>query len=302
MTTQAKASRESVEQNQEALEQLIDESRRHYYEELSKTGERIARLALPSAEQSEAALCWALEFASVDLSRCSEGGWSDCRYEVDYIARLGPFGASKTREQPTTAATWPHSPEPEEYGSQITIRLHEIEQLPSKSVVRELQHDTAAFLNAVLSGKAVELPIPPSRERLSVIREKVNGEASTWLYRYLIFSDLAVAFRHHLLGILASHGHALKRCPGCSIRFLADRSNKDYCTPACRNRTYMRTKNNVPPERYGKQGRPRKEVAPVNQIKDRKKSPSKGGTSPRRTEPTRNQQTTTKGGTHGTKR
>ncbi len=303
MTPQPKASRESGEQNQEELEQLIDESRRHYYEELSKTEERIASLALPSAERSQAALCWALEFASVDLSRCSEGKWSDRRYEVDYIAREGPFGPSKAREQSSTAAAWPSSPDPDEYGSQLNTRLYEIEQLPSKSVVRELQHDTVTFLDLVLGGKEVELPLPSSRERLAVIRGVVNGEAFTRLYRYLIFSDLAVAFRHHLLGILASDGHMLKRCLGCSIRFLADRSNKDYCSPACRNRDYMRTKRNVPPERYGKPGRPRKEVAAVDQIKERKKNLSEGNTSPRRTETTRKPRTTRKGGKyHGTKR
>lgn len=303
MTPQPKVSRESVEQNQEKLEQLIDESRRHYYDELSKTGERIGRLALQSATRSEAALRWALEFASDDLSRCSEGGWSDRRYEVDYVARMGPFGNSKTPEQPSAAATWPHSPDPEEYGSQITIRLHEIERLPSKSIVRELQHDTEAFLNSVLSRKSIELSIPPSRERLVVTRVMVNGEACTEMHRFMIFPDLAVAFRHHLLGILASHGHALKRCLGCSIRFVADRSNKDYCTPACRNRSYMRKINEVPPERYGKRGRPRKEVAAVNQIKERKKNLSGGNTSPRRTKTTPNQRTTTKGGKrNGTKR
>ena len=303
MTTQPKASRESAAQTQEALEHLIDESRRHYYDEVSKTGERIARFALPSAAPSESALRWALEFASVDLTRCSEGGWSDRRYEVDYVARQGPFEPSKTREQPTAAATWPHSPDPEECESPISIRQYEIEQLPSKSLVRELQHDTVAFLDSVLNGEEIEIPVPPSRERLAVIRGIVNGDAFTRLYRYLIFPDLAVAFRHHLLGILASHGQALKRCLGCSIRFLADRSNKDYCAPACRNRAYMRTKNNVPPERYGKPGRPRKEVASVDQIKERKKSLSERDASPRHTDKSRIQRTTTTGGSrHGTKR
>jgi hypothetical protein len=289
MTAQTKASREPAPQNQEALDRLIDESRRFYFAEAGKAGERIARLASPSA-LNEAALRWVLEFASIDLNRCSEGGWSDCRYEVDYVGRQGLF--ERTGEQPMTAPKWLDSPDPEECEAQLSIRHIEIERLPSKTVVRELQREAQSFLNSIIRGEGVKIDIPPSEERLTVIREIINGEASTRLYRFLVLPNLNVAFRHHLLGILAEHGQALRSCPGCSTRFVADRRNKDYCNPSCRNRTYMRTKRNVPPERYGKRGRPRKEVPSIDQLKEQKKSRT---ASSRRIDTNRNQRTTTKG-------
>jgi len=285
MTAQAKASHEAAPQNRAGIEDLINESRKYYFSEVTKAWERIARLASPSAVPDEAALRWALEFASLDLSRCSEGRWSDCRYEVDYVARQGPFEPDRTHQRPTTAATWPHSPDPEECEPQLSIRHIEIERLPSKSVVREIQRDTQRFLDSVIAGEEVELTLPSSQERLTVIRGITNGEAFTRLYRFLVLSDLAVAFRHHLLGILAARGQTLRSCLGCSTRFVADRRNKEYCDPLCRNLYYMRRKRNVPPERYGKRGRPHKEAAVVD---ERKITRTAGDKSGRRTGANRN--------------
>jgi hypothetical protein len=240
------------------IERFIDESRRHYFAELGKAGERIVGHGLRLTPANEAAVRWALTFASKDLDGFSDGQWSDCRYEVEYFAQLGPFEQGKRHKTTRTAANWPHSPDPAECVARPGIRQIEIERLPSKAVVRQLQQGISKDFDAIIRGENIERPLPPgSKERLVMIRESVNGETAKRAFRYLEVTNLVSVFDHHLFLALEDYADALRRCPGCAKRFLADRSNKDYCDPVCRNRAYMRAKRNVPPERYGKRGRPR---------------------------------------------
>jgi len=127
------------------------------------------------------------------------------------------------------------------------------------ALVRQLQQDVRGALDCLLRGEDAEFALPPDAgEGVSIFCQNINGKQCKHAIKFIKLRDLAPAFRHCVCTILEIHGPALTECPGCSRVFLADRSNKDYCDPLCRNRTYMRLKRRVPPERFGKRGRPRK--------------------------------------------
>ena len=261
-----------------ALERLLDESRRHYFAELRKADERItARTPVVP----EAVMRWALRFASDDLDRFSEGQWSDCRYEIDVLARLEPLEGHRPSQQAMTARKWPNSPDLAEWEAQPSIRYEELQRLPSKAIVRQLHQQVNGFIDALIRRESIEHGFSaPPRERLTFIEGVINGEKTQWPYLSLEMPDLSAIFRHRLFEVFKAYCLALRKCPGCPTRFLADRRNKDYCSSACRNRAYMRVKRNVPPERFGKRGRPRLNVvtptAPQAEKKKQEKKRAEG--------------------------
>lgn len=236
---------------------ISDEALRYYYAELGKACERIAGHGLQLTPLKEDALRWALSLANKNLDNFSEGQWNDCRYEVDSFARVGPFEWGKSPQTPVTAANWPLSPDPTECIAQPGIRQTEIERLPSKAIVKQLKEDISEVLDGIIRDENIERPLPlGSKERLVIIRESVNGKTVKRAFRYLVLPNLSSVFTHYLFLVLEHSGAALRRCLGCKQRFLADRSDKEYCNSKCRNLYVMRGKRNVPSERYWKRGRP----------------------------------------------
>ena len=63
--------------------------------------------------------------------------------------------------------------------------------------------------------------------------------------------------------LLAAYAGGIRRCPGCSLLFLAGRNNQQYCSINCQSRTNMRRHRGTPPERFGRRGRPKKETGRV---------------------------------------
>jgi len=61
-----------------------------------------------------------------------------------------------------------------------------------------------------------------------------------------------------VLGLLRDQGPLLRRCPGCTTIFLANRRDQQFHDNHCRMKNYMAKKRNTPPDRIGKRGRPRK--------------------------------------------
>jgi hypothetical protein len=247
--------------SQDEREDQIDEARGLYFNEVVKAAKRVIQYAPNTAPATEAVMQWILRrLADQDLDELSEGQWSDLRYEVDWFTRCFTSEAAGQRQVPMRAEAWPGSPDPEELGEQPSVKAFEIlRRLPSKQVVRQLQQDVQDAIDSLLRGEAAEFDLPPgARDCVRVLIRDILGKTSKWAYRFIEVRDLVPAFRDALSNVLAVQAARLAKCPGCRKRFLADRKNQDYCDALCRNRTYMRQQRGVPPERFGKRGRPRK--------------------------------------------
>jgi hypothetical protein len=257
-----------------ASEKVWEEAMRGHSAERYKAYDRILGLCRGRTFTTEHVVRWCVGFANRGLRALSEGQLHDLRYEVNHIVH-GHGGAifpTGGQSAPSfhSGGTWKHTAlndvrRPSDREKVI------LAQLPSRATICGLQRRTRKHLDELLETGRAELVLPRGA-KIFLFHfkdgKKVNSDLT-------LYCDAETVYEHKLLSALSHHPGSLRRCPGCNIRFVADRTNHDFHTPACRSRHYMRIKRGSLPERFGQRGRPRKSLSVTQMRKENKRSTGK---------------------------
>lgn len=211
---------------------------------------------------------WVLKLVSKpDLESLSGSDFLDLQYEIaSFLAFRG--GSPK------------YNPWVIELGDDHDRFLNR-QVLPDKEIVLKIMSWLKQSLHAILSKHAFGYRQAAYTVQMSwnpEIYGTANGswhetiegddEDPNWM-----LIDFFVLLRTHVSNIL--------KCPcgGCNTIFVRDRINQRFCSKKCQERQAKRDLHPIPPERYGKRGRPR--AAATTELPQ----PTKGGTHGKKTRP-----------------
>lgn len=219
-----------------------EEARGHaWLAEIQKACERLRRFPDKNKNVDEqkpeaAALRWAINLASIDLSCLSVGQMSDLQYE---------FEALVTFEM-----------------NRPNMRLRNIEgpTYTDKTIART-QTWLKVTLSSLLDGGVIDYRPPAEVHQLMYMKDgnqlAMGLPAPGWVHMVgtTIGECPALFFR-----LITTHLDDLHRCNAvdCRAVFLRDRRDQLYCSKGCLWKTTMRRKRQTPVERFGKRGRPKK--------------------------------------------
>ncbi len=238
--------------------------------EILKARERILTTPNGNGQESRnnpraAAMRWAINLAWAEIDKLSEGDFSNLQYEIDWFRRVdieAPFIEPILEFQDKELGPPPLSAKESIGKVQTWFR-------ESLSTIAQRNPDEPG----------VSFQAPATIHRLS------------WIASHQRWVSPIDAFRQDagepqlcsaLFFLLKHHAEDIRTCPcgDCQHIFLRDRRNQEFCSKRCQERQAKRIELEIPPERYGKRGRPPRQ-------------------SPK---PRSNARIRTKGGKHATKR
>jgi hypothetical protein len=214
------------------------------------------------------AMEWLIKFMQQDESLMSEGDIRNLQYELVAIENCGL----------PVDAPW--------LADHRVFELNLCDSLPTVEEIMQLRSWIRSLVGQILETQhgmdtqtlPIDLPSVPFR-----LFYNDDDDSPQWTLVEAMRERCKPNFR--LLLLITQHAHQIRRCHECQVIFLADRRNKEYCTPKCQSRVAAR--------RYRKEhglitgrkpGRPRKEEQ-----------------APTKTTATKKGTRTTKGGPHGKK-
>lgn len=203
----------------------MDAEEKQMLGELFKAAERLGG-------NSDECMKWVLRFAQTDLSKLSDGQWTDLCTEVDVFNSRGPllkadpgfrhvgaahgWGESLTKESPPQ-------------GKWVTFTFR-----PSREQVAVLQGGTKEILEAFAKGEEIKFELGPLHVYLEPQQPFCTGGLS---FRTHTPVDV---FGFHLARLFSHYHGRVRSCRECTIMFLADRRNQHYCTTRCLSRSTQR--------------------------------------------------------------
>ncbi len=190
---------------------------------------RAAERIGPTADH---AMRWLIKFAQTDLTRLSEGQWSDLAAEVQVFTRRGPpvrIGRSTTRIR--ASFMWsivvPKDQKAKEHKFTLVTQ-------PSREQIGFLQKWASFSLDCIAKGGVVQVNAgimliniftspPPGQGHLSISTDSPK-----------------TAFGFHFAHLMAEYVKRLRHCAECRNLFLAERRNQRYCATRCLTRATQR--------------------------------------------------------------
>lgn len=177
---------------------------------------------------------WVLRFAQSDLNSFSIGDW------INFHAELSAFQLNSA-EQALNILDKKHR----------TISYTN-KTSPIETEIIEFQKWIKICINGILKKEAIRILLPTFAITLSP--PPLENMTEPWIRREAS-KDLWAIAKHAVMILFGEFAHKLRCCPGCSILFLADRKNQNYCSRNCQSRVKMRQIKGITPERYGKYDR-----------------------------------------------
>ncbi|MDR4469837.1 MAG: hypothetical protein MRJ68_16330 [Nitrospira sp.] len=201
--------------------------------EIRKAEERLRRFpdqngrSNPNRPRS-AAIRWVLNFARVNLDNLSEGDLTNLRFELQHLSRIEMYldkGWSVDFARP-----W-----------------------PEKEHIVTTQQWLQQAIRAILEGGYLSF-VEPERSWSLFYDDKERR----WNVSDMVIGDY---LKIEMFRLIREHIHHLQkcRCNDCEqLLFLKDRQNQEFCSNRCKWRHAQRHRpdRTIPPERFGKRGRP----------------------------------------------
>lgn len=217
------------------IQRKIPAALENWLGEMRKAEERLQRFPDGNGrsnthQPTEATLRWALNFARTKLDALSEGDFSNLQRELVYFSNFG-IDDPYLSEYVVSKAPW-----------------------PSKEAVEKTQRWLADIFDATAKREDIQFIEPETKRFLYYSQENNSWKA----FSTAEFSGIAVV---ELFDLIRKNINSLHpcRCADCERQlFVRDRSNQEFCSTRCKWRDAQRNRpgRTIPPERFGKRGRP----------------------------------------------
>lgn len=232
----------------------ISVSLERWMSEIQKADARLRRFpdrngrSNPNQPRS-AAMRWVLNFAHVNLDNLSEGDLTNLRHELQHISHLET-----------------HALTPED----LECFAKKSPSWPPKKDLVFLQQWLQNIIGPILHRDHIGFDEPYRHCSIRYDQEK---------RRWIITDFTEDHIRTEMFTLIREHIHHLHRCrcEDCEHPlFLKDRQNQEFCSNRCKWRHAQRHRpdRTIPPERFGKRGRP----AGLGSPSSSKLATTKGGT------------------------
>jgi hypothetical protein len=186
------------------------------------------------------AMEWVLNALQINLAELSEGDWQNLTIDLHYLPyRSGPLAAVwqlTSLQQPSHNWVLPN----------VSRQDAKDWQEEAKKMVHQLG-ETGRVLTPEVT-VSLQIDRTPQNFPQTWPQASMHPRATSPL------ECLHYAFAH----LLAMHAQQIKKCTACSRLFLADRTNKEYCSHSCQARAATRRRRGAPPDQIGRRGRPPK--------------------------------------------
>ena len=232
-------------------------TKQEWFAEILKADERLRNYPDHKGQPQEqkpraAAMRWALALARTDLLQLSVGGWSDLQFEVDCLQRY-ELGEPTMPDYIVMGGGRPWEPAP----------------APTPEHILRVQKWLRVSLSTILNKEYLCHKFPALTHELYWRPDPTHQTEGRWFAIAVPeVTDEDFLSTKALWDLLCEHVNNIRACPCCKETYLRDRNNQRYCSRICLQRQLKRNKLKIPPERYGKRGRPAGES-------DGKKKPTK---------------------------
>lgn len=203
----------------------------------------------------DAMMRWAIDLASKNLNALSKGDVHNLQYEIAWFSMREPTVNELLSGTPL-------------YSNHI----------PSTGVIEDVQAWLMDSLRSIVdwptplpkpSSEVIAHHIPDSFRVLMKVSADAHEPVQWQTARYERSCQPEQARRDetisHFFDLLSMHANNLRRCPceDCGKIFLKNRVNATCCSKLCSSRYAKRKQLGIPPERFGKRGRPPGHLMPA---------------------------------------
>ncbi len=211
---------------------------------------------------------WILRRVStVELDSMSGKEFEDLQYE---IACFLTYIEGKPENNPWMV----NLPEP--------LRSLNRPELPDKDVIRKILDWLRRSVGSILNKQPFGYEQPAGRREMSWNPSfYFPGSNGGWWEGVRHHDEDHDWMLRDFFKLLKTHVADILKCPctDCHGIFVRERSNQRFCSKRCQEKQAKRIQHSIPPERYGKRGRPRAAATPDLP------QPTKGGTHGKKTRP-----------------
>ncbi|MDR4470721.1 MAG: CGNR zinc finger domain-containing protein [Nitrospira sp.] len=226
----------------------------------------LAQASTRIGETNEDAMRWLLRFERCNLSTLSTGDWLNLRYELTAFRRHGVLTA-------TNALTYIENI-PMVSGHELDLPDNPAESLITKPETVDFQNVVKQIFETIRTKRPMTFTFPslerhlyfdPNQSTLCMFGKAIE-RFPRWILRS-VMKDPGESLLHWLLEFLKDNIDALRQCPeskhpACQGLFLADRTNKNFCSVTCQSRAATRRYRTEHGLRSGRPpGRPRRPIA-----------------------------------------
>jgi len=192
-------------------------------------------------------LKWLLDFLYSDLSSLKEDKRLAFRCALAFLAWYGNLNFKK---QPPILSG-------EKRFYLLSLVRFASGRLPVESL-EKYQKDFFQKVSAFLEQHHVQFPLHPPLNSLSKSTIHVRNNPGKKPVLYLDCSTGDESLQWWLASLLTDQGSKLRRCLQCQNISIAKRTDAKFCSNKCRGLYNIRQRRKTPVDRYGKQGRPKK--------------------------------------------
>jgi hypothetical protein len=201
------------------------------------------RMAQTLGKSPNRQLRWLVSFLHSDLMLLKAEKRLALRCELAYLAWYG--NRSFTKQPPTTSGEKPFN---------LFSLSRPTRVLPDDDDLKSYQKDFSQKISSFLGQHHVQFNLLSLAGSTIHVWNKPGGKPGF----YLECPTGEESLQWWLASLLTDQGHRLRRCLPCQKLHIANRTDKNFCSPKCRALNNMRHKRKTPIDRYGKRGRPRK--------------------------------------------
>lgn len=201
------------------------------------------RLAHTLGKSPNRQLKWLVAFLHTDLQSLKEDKKLGFRCELKFLADYGT--RHFTKQPPIPSGHKPFN----RFFFSSPERL-----LPDKKDLEKFHKDFSQKVSAFLDQQHAQFELFSPFQPTIHVWKTPEGKSDF----YLECSRGEDALQWWLASLLANQGNRLRRCLPCQKLFIANRTDKIFCSSKCRGLHNMRDLRKTSVDRYGKRGRPKK--------------------------------------------